>query len=89
VDELRRALRLGDNSLLGVVLNVLLAWPDCCFREEVVRHPRMRSLIAKVPALFGPEPMPKELDLLDIARRNKAANRRVLVYTTYTGKRDT
>lgn len=89
VDELRRALRLGDNSLLGVVLNVLLAWPDCCFREEVVRHPRMRSLIAKVPALFGPEPMPKELDLLDIATRNKATNRRVLVYTTYTGKRDT
>jgi SNF2 family DNA or RNA helicase len=89
VDELRRALRAGDNSLLGVVLNALLAWPDCCFREEVVRHPRFRSLIAKVPALFGPDPMPKELDLLEIAKSNKVANRRVLVYTTYTGKRDT
>lgn len=89
VGELRRALRVGDNTLLGVVLNVLLAWPDCCFREELVRHPRTRHLIAKVPALFGPDPMPKELDLLDIVKLNRAANRRVLIYTSYTGTRDT
>ena len=87
--ELRQALRRGDNSLLGVVLNVLLAWPDCCFREEVVRHPRTRQVIADAPALFGPDLMPKELELLAIAKANKAEGRRVLVYTTYTGTRDT
>lgn len=87
--ELRAALRKGDNSLLGVVLNVLLAWPDCCFRPEVVRHPRTRAVIAEVPALFGPEPMPKELDLIRVCKANKAAGRRVLVYTIYTGTRDT
>ena len=87
--ELRQALRRGDNSLLGVVLNVLLAWPDCCFREEVVRHPRTRALLAEVPALFGPDPMPKELDLIRVCKANKAEGRRVLTYTTYTGTRDT
>ncbi|WP_235664154.1 toprim domain-containing protein, partial [Pseudomonas savastanoi] len=34
--ELRQALARRDTTLLGVVLNVLLAWPDCCFRPEVV-----------------------------------------------------
>ncbi|MGG6982280.1 UNVERIFIED_CONTAM: DNA topoisomerase III, partial [Pseudomonas aeruginosa] len=28
--ELRQALARRDTTLLGVVLNVLLAWPDCC-----------------------------------------------------------
>jgi hypothetical protein len=32
-------------SLLGVVLNVLLAWPDTCFRDELVRHPRTKQHI--------------------------------------------
>jgi SNF2 family DNA or RNA helicase len=89
VEALRAALRVRDKSLLGVVLSVLLAWPDCCFKEEVVRHPRTRAEIIRIPALFGPEPTPKELDLLEVAKRNKAAGRRVLVYTTYTQKRDT
>lgn len=86
---MREALRKGDNSLLGVVLNVLLAWPDCCFREEVVRHPRTRQELVRLPALFGAEPMPKERALIELCRREKAAGRRVLVYTTYTGTRDT
>lgn len=88
--ELRNALRRGDKSLLGVVLNVLLAWPDCCFREEVIKHPRSRHLLAFVPTVFGEGEMsPKEERLLDICRAEKARGRRVLVYTTYTGTRDT
>lgn len=89
-EELRQALRRGDKSLLGVVLNVLLAWPDCCFREEVVKHPRSRALLAFVPTVFGEgEASPKEERLLAICRKEKARGRRVLVYTTYTGTRDT
>lgn len=88
--ELKEALRRGDKSLLGVVLNVLLAWPDCCFREEVVKHPRTRQLLAFVPTVFGEdEASPKEERLLEICRAEKARGRRVLVYTTYTGTRDT
>jgi hypothetical protein len=36
-----------------VVLNVLLAWPDCCFRSETVVHPRTRNTLAFVPAQFN------------------------------------
>lgn len=89
-EALKEALRRGDKSLLGVVLNVLLAWPDCCFREEVVKHPRTRQLLAFVPTVFGEdEASPKEVRLLEICRAEKARGRRVLVYTTYTGTRDT
>lgn len=88
--ELKQALRAGDNSLLGVVLNCLLAWPDTCFREEVVKHPRTRALIMAVPPMLeAGVPSPKEAALIDLCRRERARNRKVLVYTTYTGKRDT
>jgi len=77
-------------SLLGVVLNVLLAWPDTCFRDELVRHPRTKQQLAFVPALMKEEEAsPKELELLRICKLEKAKGRRVLVYATYTGTRDT
>ena len=88
--ELRQALRKGDRTLLGVVLNALLAWPDCCFREEVVKHPRTRALLAFVPAVFGEfEPSPKEHELIRICQAEQARGRQVMVYTPYTGVRDT
>ena len=89
--RLREALRAGDHSLLGVVLNALLAWPDCGFREEVVRHPhRRKEVIAQLPVLFSEDtPAPKEEALLDLIREEKAQGRRVLAYTIYTGTRDT
>ncbi len=59
--ELKQALARRDTALLGVVLNVLLAWPDCCFRSETVVHPRTRNTLAFVPAQFNElEVMPKE-----------------------------
>ncbi len=89
-ERLRQALRAGDHSLLGVVLNALLAWPDCAFREEIVRHPHRREILAHVPELYGAgEPMPKEAALLELVRQEKAAGRRVLAYSVYTGTRDT
>jgi SNF2 family DNA or RNA helicase len=88
--ELRRALARRDTTLLGVVLNVLLAWPDVCFRSETVKHPRSKALLAFVPPIFADqERMPKERELIDICCREKAAGRKVLVYSIYTGTRDT
>ncbi|SHN14465.1 Type III restriction enzyme, res subunit [Pseudomonas asturiensis] len=88
--ELRQALARRDTTLLGVVLNVLLAWPDCCFRPEVVKHPRSRETLAFVPSIFeDDELMPKEQALLDLCLAEKARNRRVLAYSVYTGTRDT
>src|SRR3546814_8021240 len=61
-------------TLLGVVLNVLLAWPDCCFRSETVVHPRTRNTLAFVPAQFNElEVMPKERELIEICKQEKAA----------------
>ncbi|MFT3819848.1 MAG: SNF2-related protein [Rubrivivax sp.] len=89
-DALRQALRAGDQSLLGVVLNALLAWPDCCFRPETVMHPHKRIVLAAAPPVFGEaELAPKELKLVELCREAKREGRRVLVYTVYTGVRDT
>ncbi len=87
---LRQALARRDTTLLGVVLNVLLAWPDCCFRPEVVKHPRTRDTLALVPAIFDDgELMPKEQALVELCVAEKARNRKVLAYTVYSGTRDT
>lgn len=87
---LRQALARRDTTLLGVVLNVLLAWPDCCFRPEVVKHPRTRDTLALVPTIFGDgDLMPKEQALVDLCVAEKARNRKVLAYTVYSGTRDT
>jgi len=88
--ELKRALAKRDTTLLGTVLNALLAWPDCCFRTETVRHPRSKDVLAFVPKIFeGNDLMPKERDLIEICKQEKAAGRKVLVYSVYSGVRDT
>ncbi|UAY97103.1 DEAD/DEAH box helicase family protein [Dickeya dadantii] len=88
--QLKEALRKRDTTLLGVVLNVLLAWSDCCFRTETVRHPRTREVLAFIPAQFNElQVMPKEQELIDICKQEKAEGRKTLVYSVYTGTRDT
>lgn len=88
--ELRQALAVGDSALLGVVLNTLLAWPDCSFRDESVRHPRTKKQLCFQPAVFhNGDISPKEQALIDLCKAQKALSRRVLVYTVYTGTRDT
>ena len=89
-DALGKALRAGDYSLLGVVLNALLAWQETCFRPEVVKHPHTRDLLAFVPSIAEEEvPTPKERKLVELCREEREVGRRVLAYTTYTGTRDT
>ncbi len=90
MSDLREALARGDTSLLGVVMNVLLAWPDTCFRDETVVHPRTRDLLYYTGSIFSEnEIMPKEEELIRICKETKSQGKRVLVYTVYTGKRDT
>lgn len=87
---LKQALAKRDTTLLGVVLNVLLAWPDTCFRAENVVHPRTRDTLAFVGSQFGEfELMPKERELIEICKAEKAQGRKTLVYSTYTATRDT
>lgn len=87
---LRKALASGDRTLLGVVLNALLAWPDCCFVEQTIVHPKFKNELAYTPIIFDDdEPSPKEQELLNLCLSRKAQGRKVLVYTTYTQTRDT
>lgn len=94
--ELRKALAKKDTTLLGVVLNTLLAWPDCCFRAETVIHPRTKDKIAFVPSIFSNgddsgcliDISPKEQYLVELCLAEKAQGRKALVYATYTGTRD-
>ena len=59
---------------------MLLAWPDCCFRPETVKHPRTRELLAFAPTIFGDdELMPKEQALVDLCLQEKASGRKVKV----------
>lgn len=88
--EMKAALRCGDNTLVGVVINVLLAWPDCCFRDEAVLHPRTKRQLAFRAALFSDgEASSKEEALIELCAQHKAERRRVLVYSVYSGTRDT
>lgn len=90
IGELRQAMARKDSSLLGVVMNVLLAWPDCCFRAETVLHPRSRQpLLIQPPVFADDQAAPKEAELLRICQQEKAQGRRVLAYSIYSGARDT
>lgn len=88
---LDQALARRDNSLTAVVINALLRWPETCWREEEITHPRNREdVLVRVGALFdGSTPTPKEADLIEVCREEAAQGRRVMVYTTYTGGHDT
>ena len=88
--ELKQALAKRDTTLLGVVLNVLLAWPDCCFRSETVVHPRTRNTLAFVPAQFNElEVMPKERELIEICQAGEGRRSQDPGLFGLTGTRDT
>ena len=90
VRMLKQALAMKDSTLLGVVMNVLLAWPECCFRTETVRHPRTKALLhLQAPVFSETECTPKEGKLMQLCAEEKAQGRKVLVYSIYTGTRDT
>ena len=88
--RLKEALRKRDNTLTSTVLNALLAWPETCFREEVVIWKKHQQCIYTAPAIFADdEPTPKEQDVLDLAEEELSQGRRMLVYTVYSDTRDT
>ncbi|MDO4643178.1 MAG: hypothetical protein Q4A74_04995 [Cardiobacteriaceae bacterium] len=87
---LKEAIRKRDFSLTGTVINALLRWPDTCFREETVKHPRLGLKIAHCESLYdGDTPTPKEEDVIAFCQEEQRQGRRVMVYTTYTGGHDT
>lgn len=89
VVQMRDALRKGDKSLLGLVMNFLLRWPDTVSRAETLVHPQDREdTLLDVPS-HGDDIQPKEQHMIDLCVSEVKKHRRVLVYSTYTGKHDT
>ena len=86
-DAVRKALRGGDHSLLGALINSLLAYPDGARRGEVVIHPHNGSLIAEASPV-NEHILPKEAELLDILDHELGEGRRCLVCLEHTGTRD-
>ena len=54
-----------------------------------MRHPRTQSLLNNVPVVLSDDASPKEAEMLELCLDAKNAGRRTLLYTVYTGTRDT
>ncbi|MDY6839629.1 MAG: SNF2-related protein [Thermodesulfobacteriota bacterium] len=76
--ELKGALAVGDNSLLGAYLHALLSYPERMYKGLEVIHPHTKETVAIGPPLQGV--MPKEHELLSIVKQELRQHRRVLVY---------
>jgi len=76
--ELKAALAVGDNSLLGAYLHALLSYPERIFRGVTVIHPHTKETVAVGPPLQGV--MPKEQELINIINDELRQERKVLVY---------
>jgi superfamily II DNA or RNA helicase len=93
VQELKERLKRGDRSLLAAYLQSLLAYPNSCFREEVVTDSR-GEFIAHARALADASNrdslrlFPKEQWLVDLAKAEQVKGRRVLVFCRQTATRD-
>ena len=74
----REALARGDNSLLGAYLHALLSYPERICKGVEVIHPQTKETLAIGPPLQGV--MPKEHELISIAKSELGQGRKVLVY---------
>ena len=82
-----QAVAMGDLSLLGALVNSLLAYPDGCRRGEAVYHPRRGEFIAGAPPIEA-ELLPKEEKLLDLVKSEVSQGRKCLICLEHTRKRD-
>jgi len=93
IEELKARIAEGDRSLLAAYLQSLLAYPNSCFRREVVRD-STGEVVASAPALIDPSNgsaerlFPKEEWLIALARAEQARGRRLLVFCRQTATRD-
>ena len=93
VEELKERIEQGDRSLLAAYLQSLLAYPNSCFRAEVVTD-STGEFVAHAPALIDASNrskdrlFPKEEWLVNLAKAEQSRSRRVLVFCRQTGTRD-
>ena len=82
------ALANGSQRLLGVYVQALLSYPDAVTAGETVIDKEDGTIIASAPALSSARTYPKEDQLVKLIHRERARNRKVLVFVTHTESRD-
>ncbi|MCL4499040.1 MAG: hypothetical protein M1335_02190, partial [Chloroflexi bacterium] len=101
MEELKERIQNGDRSLLAAYLQSLLAYPNSCFRAEVIQDSK-GEFVASAPALSskslngangdgegGDDRLfPKEEWLVELSRAERDRGRRVLVFCRQTATRD-
>lgn len=93
-EEVDKALRAGSRALLGAMVQSLLAYPDGGRRGEIIEHPHKVDPISGEPEIVAVGPaldipiLPKEKQLLEVLKEQKAQGRRVMVCLEHTGTRD-
>lgn len=87
MEELKERLQNGDRSFLAAYLQSLLAYPNCCFRAEVIQDSK-GEFVASAPALGDDRLFPKEVWLIELAKAERDRGRRVLVFCRQTATRD-
>lgn len=90
-DVLIRAIREDkkwSKALLSTYLVNLLSYPDKFFDNEPILHPHYNQVLYRPRELSKDVIYPKERELIDIVREEKAEGRRVFVYVQYTNRRD-
>ncbi|MBK8989277.1 MAG: hypothetical protein IPM39_24970 [Chloroflexi bacterium] len=94
--EMAERLQHNDKSLLGAYLQALLSWPDSPWRaKRVVDKKRLAAgydldaaTIAQVPALRDDRLYPKEEEIVELIKAEKANGRRVLLLCQQTSTLD-
>lgn len=89
LQRMQHALRLKDKSLVGPVVSTLLYYPDGAF-QDVSCTSKRKGLLGVGPAVISPDALlPKETQMIELLQRDVASEKRkVLIYTSYSGKRD-
>ena len=78
----------GSQKLLSRYLHSLMSWPDLPTVAQSVLDEENEE-VASAPALSDSRLYPKERELAELVKREAQAGRRVMVYLSYTNRRNT
>jgi SNF2 family DNA or RNA helicase len=89
-EAIKEMMKRRDRRLLGTFLQTLLAYPDYPFGWEPIGYWKAGQFVtvAVPPNLSEDVVRPKERELIDLIRSEKAKGRKVWVYVQYTDKHD-
>ena len=82
-------IRMGSLKPAGQMLQELLTYPENCWMGTSPLDPQRQHPIVNIPALPEDHIYPKEQQLIEILKKERAEGRKCLIYCTHTQNRDT